>query len=431
MNTPVVSPSLELLTANERLLELRRQAQQNKAEPGLSGSKQLSPDQPPWVNAGSDEVSVTAVTAITRLPSHLGWESQPVSLVVRKAWQRCEVSATISEQLRADHPSSCPMPDRSDTGGQPSGVSEEVGSHFRFPLDGDTVRQHPSIGLAALQAEQVAPYRVWLLCRYIDEQGQGWLPVSEVCQQLTGKGSMLRLFGWRRLRQLLGQGHGLFWEWDKTSGRLWLHGAAFVAAKLDVPRLVGRVVALPISALTAGIGDFKAHLYAAWHSGRRRNNPISREVQATLTGVPERTQRHYCKVTKIRQQSNIVIGSQYTPEEAEQQAWQRGRAIFSFTDFQGRQGRKGRRYIAWRLPNSYSGPHRQTANGRIRKINRRLTDLVDKGAQGNGHEPVEKRYYANGKAAARTWNRDTTKEVYWPINTTTRHCRLWSVFTLT
>lgn len=278
MNTPVVSPSLELLTANERLLELRQQAQQNKAEPGLSGSKQPSPDQPPWVNAGSDEVSVTAVTAITRLPSHLGWESQPVSLVVCKAWQRCEVSATISEQFRADHPSSCPSPNRSDTGGRSSGVSEEVGSPFRLPLDGDTIRHYPSIGLAALQVEQVAPYRVWLLCRYLDEQGRGWLSVSDVCQQLTGKESKLRLFGWRRLRQVWAQGHGLFWEWDKTSGRLWLYGAAAVAANLDVPRLTDRVVALPLSAMMASIGDFKAHLYAAWHSGRRRNNPISRQV---------------------------------------------------------------------------------------------------------------------------------------------------------
>ncbi|MBE7533654.1 MAG: hypothetical protein HS099_28505 [Ardenticatenaceae bacterium] len=104
------------------------------------------------------------------------------------------------------------------------------------------------------------------------------MSVSDVCQQLTGKESKLRLFGWRRLRQVWAQGHGLFWEWDKTSGRLWLYGAAAVAANLDVPRLTDRVVALPLSAMMASIGDFKAHLYAAWHSGRRRNNPISRQV---------------------------------------------------------------------------------------------------------------------------------------------------------
>ncbi len=116
----------------------------------------------------------TAVTAITHLPSHLGWESQSISLVVRKAGQRCEVSATIAEQLGADHPSSCPMPDRSDTDGQPLGISETagVGAQLRLPLDGDTVRHYPSIGLAVLQAEQAAPYRVWLLCRYLDEQGR-------------------------------------------------------------------------------------------------------------------------------------------------------------------------------------------------------------------------------------------------------------------
>ena len=286
------------------------------------------------------------------------------------------------------------------------------------------------IGLAALQAEQVAPYRVWLLCRYLDEQGRGWLPVSDVCQQLTGKGSKLRLFGWRRLRQVLGQGHGLFWEWDKTSGRLWLYGAAIVAAKLDVPRLAGRVVALPLSAMTAGIGDFKAHLYAAWHSGRRRNNPISRQVQVALTGVPERTQRHYCQVAKIRQQTNITIGNQYTPEESEKQSWQRGRAAFPFTDYHGRQGRKGRRYIAWRLPNSYSGPHKQTTNGRIRKINRKLKDLVRTGARGNNGTKVKKRYYANGAEAARALNRGQGSEIYWPTKMAARQSQIWSVFSL-
>ncbi len=432
MNTPVVSPSPELLTANERLLELRRQAQQNKAEPGLSGLTRPLPDQPPWVATDSDDLSVTAVTAITLLPSHLGWESQSVSRVVRQGRQSREVIGPLSAplDLEAGPPVSCPISDKGKAGDQLSNVSKEVGSPFRLSLHGETIRHYPSIGLAALQAEQVAPYRVWLLCRHLDEQGQGWLPVSEVCQQLTGKGSKLRLFGWRRLRQLLGQGHGLFWEWDKTSDRLWLHGAAFVAAKLDVPRLVGRVVALPISAITAGIGDFKAHLYAAWHSGRRRNNPISREVQATFTGVPERTQRHYCQATNVRQQSNIVIGSQYTPAEAEKQAWQHGRAIFPFTDYHGRQGRKGRRYIAWRLPNSYSGPHQQTANGRIRKINRKLKDLVHKGARGNNGTKVKKRYFANGAEAARALNRGQGPEVYWPTKKAARQSGIWAVFSL-
>jgi len=425
-----VSPSPELLAANQRLLELRRQAQQHKSEPGLAGSKRPLPDQPPWENAGSADIHLTAVATIPFLPSHLGWESQPVSLVVRKAQQRCAASATIPEQLRVDHPSSCPIPDRSHMGGQPLGVSEKVGygKQLRLPNEGDHVRHYAFIGTAALQAEQAALYRVWLLCRYLDAQGQGWLSVSDIRQQLTGKVSKLRLFGWRRLRQILGQGHGLFWHWDKAGGRLWLYGAAVVAANLSVSRLEGCVVALPIAAITAGIGDFKAHLYAAWHSGRRRNNPISREVQVTLIGVPIRTQRHYGQVARIRRQANIAIGRKYTPEEGEKQAWRRGRATFLFIDHRGRHGRKGRRYVAWHLPNSYHGPHRQTAVGRMRKINRKLKDLVIIGARGNSSKKVEKRYYANGAVAARAINRGKRTESYWPLAAMSRRSTLWVVF---
>ena len=148
-------------------------------------------------------------------------------------------------------------------------------------------------------------------------------------------------------------------------------------------------------------------------------------------GIPERTQRHYCQVAHIGSQTNIAIGGSYSSEAEQKQAWQHGRAIFVFTDYYGRLGRKGRRYLAWHLPNSYHSLHQQTAVGRVRKINRKLTDLVDKGAQGNGSQQVEKRYYANGKAAARAWNRDTTKEVYWPTKTASQPNKALVCFSLT
>lgn len=229
--------------------------------------------------------------------------------------------------------------------------------------------------------EQAAIYRVWLLCRYLDEPGRGWLNVYDVRENLTDKESILRLFGWR-LRQVLGQGHGRFWSWDKGNGRVWLFGAARVSANLEVTRLSGKPVLLPVTAVTGSIGTFKAHLYAAWHSARKSNNPISREVQESITGVPKRTHRHYSQVAKIKHQTNIAIGSNYNQKELEEQAWQRGQATFKFMDYNGRQGRKRANYIAWHLPNSFIGPHRQTTNDRMRKINRKLTDLVQEEARG-------------------------------------------------
>lgn len=82
-------------------------------------------------------------------------------------------------------------------------------------------------------------------------------------------------------------------------------------------RLRGRPVILPLTAVADSIGMFKANLYAASHSGRKSNNPISRDKQAALTGVPERTQRHYCAVAGVDRQENIALGQPYMPKRVQ------------------------------------------------------------------------------------------------------------------
>jgi len=417
-----------LLAANERLLTLRGQIQATKGKEPTDKAT----TNPPWQVAELSPNSFSTTDFVSQLPSHLGWGTAAATQAIRTslAHHRPDPDPAKDNQLKADHPSFRSISNESYLGGQPLVVSEKtpIGSQLRLPLDGDSVKHYPSIGIAALKEDQSAIYRVWLMCRYLDVNGRGWLPVQEVREQLTGKKSKLRLFCWRRLRQVLGQGHGRFWQWDKAQGRVWFFGAASVAVNLDVARLSGKPVALPVKSVTKSIGEFKAHLYGAWHSGRKTNNPISREVQQSITSIPERTQRHYCKVAGIHRQTNIAIGNRKNPEEAEKQAWQRGRATFEFVDHQGRQGRKGTYYIAWHLPNSYTGPHQQSPKGRMRKINRKLNVLVTKGAQGNGGETVEKLYFANGKDAGRALRRDVEIGTYWPLVSESRNCNLWAVF---
>ena len=78
---------------------------------------------------------------------------------------------------------------------------------------------------------------------HLDVDGCGWLSAQNARQQLTGENAKLRLFSWRRLRQILNQGNGQFWQWDKVSNRIWLFGAAKTSVNLKVPRLVGKPVA--------------------------------------------------------------------------------------------------------------------------------------------------------------------------------------------
>ena len=431
MTPPASSPSPALMAANRRLHQLREQLQANRETNQADHEK-------PWFDEGLSlpesglvKGGGTAVKLIAHLPDHLGWESDAATKSIRIAKQRHQQEQTRTKSSIADLRSSSASNEGAQQG-QPHSFSSKQPAYcqLHLPFKGESIKHYPSIGIAALMEEQAAIYRVWLMCRYLDVDGRGWLHVQDIREQLTGKESKLRLFSWRRLRQVLGQGHSRFWKWDKAQSRLWLFGAARVAAYLDVEKLVGKPVALPVKSVTKSIGDFKAHLYGAWHSGRKTNNPISREVQEAITSVPQRTQRHYCKVSGIRRRTNIAIGNRKNPEEAEKQAWQRGQATFEFVDHQGRQGRKGTTYIAWHLPNSYTGPHQQTSKGRMRKINRKLADLVTKGAQGNGGETVEKIYFANGKDAGRALNRGVELNAYWPLVASMRKFGLWASFSL-
>jgi len=66
----------------------------------------------------------------------------------------------------------------------------------------------------------------------------------------------------------------------------------------------------------------------------------------------------------------------------------------------------------------------------MRKINRKLKDLVNQEAQGNGGGTIEKRYFVNGKAAVRELNRQQEGETYWPMFSLSRQRQLWAVFSL-
>lgn len=185
---------------------------------------------------------------------------------------------------------------------------------------------------------------------------------------------------------------------------------------------------LPVTALTNGMGIFKAHLYGAWHSSKEKTKPISRQTQRSLLHIPERTQRHYESQIGMQVHPNYAVGAAYTAANIEKAAWQRGRALFQFVDKNGRLGPGNGRYIAWQLPNSYEGPHHTGAPGRQRRINRRLIGLVQDGVQGNNEQQqVKRRYFSNGATAAQAISRQQTGEAYWPL-TKERRKWIWSVF---
>ena len=301
-----------------------------------------------------------------------------------------------------------------------------------------TVKLHSALALAMLRSGQAAAGRIWLLLRYLDKEGRGNLRIDVIRNQLSGHEAPLRVCGWRQLRNLLQKGRGIFWERDEET--LWLRSPAKVAAALEAQRLRGQPVALPVAVLLGGMGQVRAHFYASFHSSRNRtgqirsgfrrnpqfSSPISLSTLARITHVPQRTQRLYDRQAKVKRRGNIAVGDPLPgdplpgdpisadPRSAatfQERSWHFGRAVFEFTDYTGKQGRAGNKYIAWRLPNSYEGPHQPSPKGRQEKINRQI-DLVINRVQGNGLST--KLFHPNGLEAGKAFNRDSSSDVYWP-----------------
>ena len=278
-----------------------------------------------------------------------------------------------------------------------------------------------------LKQDQAAAGRVYLLLRHLDKNGRGWLPVDEIRERLTRKESPLKVMGWRRLRQLFHQGEGVFWERDDQD-RLWLRSALKIALELDCHRLQGKRVELPLKALLGGIGTVRAHFYASFHSGRSTDNPISRDTLESITGLSPRTQRAYDHLAGVKRQRNMAVGPKNNKISAEEQYWQRGRAVFTFVDALGKQGPKNREYLAWQLPNSYQAPHQQRSKGRQKKINQQLVSLVENGVQGNDQHEVDKLFWRDGAAAGKAYSREQELDAYWPRGATRqRSGQLWWV----
>ena len=376
-------PSAALQTANQRLIERRQDS--GPAPRPVKPPGRLSPD----------------VDVFQTLPAHLGWES-------------AAVTASLRARVARTGPAPAARP-------QPPSYRPEK----------DEIRLYPSLALGMLKAGQEAAGRLWLLLRYLDREGRGCLRIDIIKKHLCQKSSNLRLCGKRQLRNLLRAGQGVFWQRDKT--RVWLRSLPRAAARLGVAKLRGRPVALPVSVLLGGIGGVRAHFYASFHSGRDRGeaqpgSPIARATLETVTGVPGRSQRAYEAQLQVEVRANYAIGERIEDHTiSQEQAWAHGQALFVLTDARGYQGKRGQRYHAWQLPNSYRGPHACTGRGRQKHLNRHITQLHqtddlrkirDAGnerqdAGENAEERVMPRRYYTSPDAAQATKLQARLPVYW------------------
>lgn len=458
------SPSPALQAANARLLSLRARLQAERASPAIPptpaarGQSLLPPGDDMGQNGRRTAVAPlaeeqvvcianetnTAVLPgmaeggaatggaatgvlpdlIAALPPHLGWGSTAVTAHLRHTH-----AAPDSLHETAVAPT-LPTPTLHSTLPSPHSALHTPQSAISLP---------PSLALALLRQGRVAEGRLWLLLRWLDSDGRGWLERAAIFAACTDKTSPTYLCTPRYLRQLLAAGEGLFWQQDaagracpELAERVWLRGQVKVAAGLGVRRAQGRNVEMPVAILFAPIGQVRAHLYASFHSGRGETAaPISRETLRDLSGASPRAQQGYERRARVQAQGCVAVGAAVTAvSDSQEHAWQHGRAAFTITDHGGHYGRAGDVYQARRLPNRYVGPH--VTGTKPRRLNARLAVLCHQGDAGNGHsgngqrtavgggcradnKRGARRYYPDGAAAARGWSRAGGRTwAYWP-----------------
>ncbi|MBK8935539.1 MAG: hypothetical protein IPM76_25105 [Chloroflexi bacterium] len=71
------------------------------------------------------------------------------------------------------------------------------------------------------------------------------------------------------------------------------------------------------------------------------------------------SQRAYEAQVASEPLANYAIGEAANELKEEERAWQQGPALFTLKDYDGQQGKQGKTYLAWQLPNSYTGQHPQ------------------------------------------------------------------------
>ena len=353
-------------------------------------------------------------------PSPLSWSlrNATVQLAALRATHGLQPPTAVSQPA--------PSPAQQITSPEETAVSQPAQETAVSSALVTSVKVWPGLG-AAMKQNQFGPhYRLHVACQVIDPTGSGRVAIEAIRAAFTKKQNGRFLFSWRRVRQILNDGDGRFWNWNRKTDIIYLRSVTVLGRRVSLSR-VDRAVMIPATAVFSGQGKFNAHLHAAWltaHGGE--NKPISQAAITAATAVPGRTQRRYNRAANVRRRVNLEIGQRHTQETQQETAWQHGRASFEFVDAQGRQGKPGGRYRARRLPDSHQPRHSLAPVGRRRKINQSLASLVNNEEPGSSGERLTKRYFANGREAARAFNRHPNQAVYFPTGRA-GDCSVWSV----
>ncbi len=278
---------------------------------------------------------------------------------------------------------------------------------------GATVRIYPDLHIRAHERGHDAAARLYLIARHMDAPARGWVQTAALRAELEGRG----LLTWRRIRQVLTAGEGLFWH--RVDGRagdvIRLCAPGRILRALGAGRPTLQPVDILASSLYGSIADYRAvAVFGAFLAGRRRPSaPISQEaIKQATGGMSERSQRRY------RRAAGVTAVRTYRIEPAaDHQAalWRaslgrRGRVAYIHTDRRGLLGAPGAQYVAVSQPSVYStgGAAVRGRRGRLKKVKRDLP-LSTMSWRGKRSARI---YYETGAAAWLAWSRRPRNVAY-------------------
>ena len=168
----------------------------------------------------------------------------------------------------------------------------------------------------------------------------------------------------------------------------------------------------------------RAHFFASYDSGRAAEGPLSRTALAKATGVPPSTQRLYDALLGRDERVNVVVTAvPWAPENLQEAAWKHGPNLFPFTDYTGRRGPAGQKYIAYQLPSTRALVHKQAPRGRQKKAN---ATLVTEPARVTG---VDFALYHHSVAAAARAARNHPGAAHYLLEGSDAGANIWSLVT--
>lgn len=264
-------------------------------------------------------------------------------------------------------------------------------------------------------------YRIWILLKEhdADRGGSGHIPMSAVKELLTDETSPWYTFSWRRLRQIINEGEGVFWNRDDTfyfmDSHLHLRSAAKVALSLDSGHLTGSPIYIPADEILDGIGLTRANLTTSWESGRSEPSPISRARLQEITGVPVRTQQLYDERLGRQRKRNIAITHiEWTEANCQEMRWQDAQRLGQARPLRPILDDAGVKRIGVEIASTREQVHEHAPTGRKKKHNKKINALVSKQAQ-EARSDIVRLYYPDAESAASAFNRDTNQDVFWPV----------------